>query len=419
MQNNDFSDPLLSELLTAPDASVQAMLENLDNFQLANLLNNASDELVELLFSKSNQKFASRLVGFSPTVKMRSMIKRSSFASLSKFLGKVQPSQLAKTLEKANNDLVAKVIDAAPSHNIRIGLAKSLPIERRQQWLKSVRELEREIGQTNVIASDAAASLYEERKQLLAKLDEGIRDKEVLLRDLDNEAKQKREHFAKLIDERRSELESLKANIVARKTHLDEQERTLAARIADFEEENRKQVQQRIEAKVPEYVAAAVRVLDDREILYRKKARLWSIQGVFVLSVAIAVTAAISLYGAGISADLQDLEWQTLLFVSFKGLVVLGVLGLWAKHAFTISNAYMHEAIKRSDRAHAINFGKLYLEIYGNSVDRKELVNIFENWNIASESAFARANPSGFSPEIIDKMEGILSSLNKKKKEEE
>ncbi|MGK5059245.1 hypothetical protein ACQ4WY_20175 [Janthinobacterium sp. LB2P49] len=78
----------------------------------------------------------------------------------------------------------------------------------------------------------------------------------------------------------------------------------------------------------------------------------------------------------------------------------------------------MHESIKRSDRAHAINFGKLYLEIYGNSVDRKELIDIFENWNITSESAFSKANPSGFEPQISDKIDMIAKLINGQKKED-
>lgn len=68
----------------------------------------------------------------------------------------------------------------------------------------------------------------------------------------------------------------------------------------------------------------------------------------------------------------------------------------------------MHEAIKRSDRTHAITFGKLYLEIYGNTVDRKELLDIFENWNITSESAFSKVSPPSFDPKIIDQLGDFL-----------
>ncbi|RPL58287.1 hypothetical protein IPC1353_25735 [Pseudomonas aeruginosa] len=107
-----------------------------------------------------------------------------------------------------------------------------------------------------------------------------------------------------------------------------------------------------------------------------------------------------------------------MMFVSFKGLVVVGILGLWAKHAFSVSNAYMHEAIKRSDRAHAINFGKLYLEVYGNSVERKELIDIFENWNIASESAFSKMKADGFEPKVLDQLVEITKGLNLAGREE-
>lgn len=152
----------------------------------------------------------------------------------------------------------------------------------------------------------------------------------------------------------------------------------------------------------------------ERRII-EKKAKHWSIHGSIVLALAIAGTIGISLYGYVYGENLSNLAWQSLLFVSFKGLVVLGVLGLWAKHAFTVSNAYMHEAIKRADRAHAINFGKLYLEIYGNSVDRKELIDIFENWNIATESAFSKITTDGFEPKVLDKLVEVLKISDRNK----
>lgn len=156
-----------------------------------------------------------------------------------------------------------------------------------------------------------------------------------------------------------------------------------------------------------------MRALDERETHYREKAFHWCIHGAIVLSMAIIFSLAFSLYGYFYGESIVLLSWQALLFVSFKGLVVLGVLGLWARHAFAVSNAYMHEAIKRADRAHAINFGKLYLEIYGKSVDRRELIDIFENWNIATESAFSKIRNDGFDPKVLDKIESMLRSSEK------
>ena len=81
------------------------------------------------------------------------------------------------------------------------------------------------------------------------------------------------------------------------------------------------------------------------------------------------------------------------------------------QHAFTVSNAYMHEAIKRSDRAHAINFGKLYFEIYGNAVDRSELVEIFENWNIASESAFSKIKIKDQDVQVVEQIKELVKVI--------
>jgi len=285
-----------------------------------------------------------------------------------------------------------------------------LPIYMRSRWKDYIRASEEEVTYAKSSAVDANASLIEERKRLLDELSAAIGAKEKTLRSYEEEMQIKRAHIENDMASAQARLQSIEQFASQKEASLREKEAEITKRLAELDEAHRKQVQQRIELKVPEYVSAAVKVLDDRELLYRKKATLWGIHGTVVLVIAILATTAISLYGSGlleVKAE-ADISWQMLVFVSFKGLVVLGVLGLWAKHAFTVSSAYMHEAIKRSDRAHAINFGKLYLEIYGNSVDRKELLDIFENWNIASESAFAKIAPTDFEPKILEKLTEVL-----------
>jgi hypothetical protein len=46
------------------------------------------------------------------------------------------------------------------------------------------------------------------------------------------------------------------------------------------------------------------------------------------------------------------------------------------------------------------------------------LTTAFENWNITSESAFSKANPSGFEPQISDKIDMIAKLINGQKKED-
>lgn len=405
-------------------------LDSLGAFELQNTLEKISDYDFTAALIKNNSISINRIVGalnkdlvtrmFSSlsTDQIIKILKICNRDSIANFLKLIQASQIGSILNKSSNDLISKIIDSAPSYKYRIGIAKSLPIERRKIWIDYVRSMEADLNDTRNKADDASLSLFEDRKRLLVDLEEAIKTREFMLENLERESKVKLTHYSNLAEEGETKLKLKLKEIEEKKESIEKQEKELAERVFEFEENTRKQVQERIEIKVPEYVAAALKVLDDREILYRKKAFNWSLQGIFVLSIAIISAIFISLYGAGVGTSLDNLPWQALLFVTVKGLIILSVLGLWAKHAFTVSNAYMHESIKRSDRAHAINFGKLYLEIYGNSVDRKELISIFENWNITSESAFSNANPTGFEPQISEKIDIIAKILNRKKDED-
>ncbi|OBV40690.1 hypothetical protein [Janthinobacterium psychrotolerans] len=401
----------LEELNILKNSDLQNELINLPDHEFIIALTKNNTSTTNRIIESLNHNLASRMLSLLSIAQIIKILKIFSKDSLLHFLSLIQPSQIASILSHSNNELIKKIIDSAPSYKYRIGVAKSLPLERKKLWIDYVRTTENEFNETRSRADDASISLFEDRKRLLIDLDDAIKTRETMLENLEHESKIKIAHYSSLATEEESKLNS-------KLKEIEKKEKELAERIFEFEEETRKQVQERIEIKVPEYVAEALKVLDDREILYRKKAFNWGIQGILVLSAAIISATAISLYGAGLGASLESLPWQALLFVTFKGLIILSVLGLWAKHAFTVSNAYMHESIKRSDRAHAINFGKLYLEIYGNSVDRKELIDIFENWNITSESAFSKANPAGFEPQISDKIDTLLRIINLQKKED-
>ncbi len=373
------------------------------------------DDIVDLVLQLLDQRLANRLFSLLSKDVLRTVLGRANANSLAHVLTLMQPGLLADLLAQASNELVDRLISAAPSSKIRASIIKALPVVRQAQWKKMIHQQETEIRRTRQLADEGNSSLLEERTRLLEEINAAIRTKEEVLRSFDDETRIKTDYYSQLLADAQARLTSMEDVIAKRQEDVDARERALAARLAELEEENKRQVQQKIELKVPEYVTAALKVLEDREKTYRRKAGQWTAHGTIVLLVAIAATAAISVYGYGLTSSAEALSWQALLFVSFKGLVILGVLGLWAKHAFTVSNAYMHEAIKRSDRAHAITFGKLYLEIYGNTVDRKELVDIFENWNITSESAFSKVSPPSFDPKIIDQLGDLLKHAERSK----
>lgn len=406
---------LSAEIKSASKRDIPKIVNRATTEELTALLTSDSPELISICLQGIDHQSLSRICAVTDSFVLQQALRGANESAVANVVSLLQPKQLSKLLSNASDDFVGKLVESASSKKARFSIVTSLPNERRKQWLEYIRDQEAIIFELRQSTHDSSNSLLDEKRRLLDDLDTTIHEKEALILGFDEEARMKREHFESTSSEAKIRLKELEAHIAKQEKDIKEREFLLALRIKEFEEATSKQVQQRIELKVPEYVAAAVNVLEAREALYRKKAQHWSIHGSVVLALAIAGTIGISLYGYAYGDKLSDLAWQALLFVSFKGLVVLGVLGLWAKHAFTVSNAYMHEAIKRADRAHAINFGKLYLEIYGNSVDRKELIDIFENWNIATESAFSKITTDSFEPKVLDKLVDVLKMTERNK----
>lgn len=406
---------LITQILSAPKIEWSELIRRADTLALKGIVTSNDVDMIDIVLTAVDHQALSRLISVLEAHQVQRALLTASPESVGNFLRLVQVKQLSKVLVGATNELLEHLFELAPSREFRLKIAKSLPADRERQWLQILSDNERSILELKRVREGATSSLLDERKRLLHELEQAIQERQEVLSNLQSQALTKREHYKALSEQTQAQLHQLQRDIAEKENTLQKREEDLANRILEFEETTRLQVQQRIEIKVPEYVAEAVRVLETRESQYRKKAFAWGVHGTILLILAIMITVAISLYGFLYGESLSTLGWQAMIFVSFKGLVVLGVLGLWAKHAFTVSNAYMHEAIKRADRAHAINFGKLYLEVYGNTVERKELIDIFENWNITSESAFSKVSLEGFEPKILEKLTDILQSTGRSK----
>ena len=72
----------------------------------------------------------------------------------------------------------------------------------------------------------------------------------------------------------------------------------------------------------------------------------------------------------------------------------------------------MVESIRNSDRAHAIRFGKFYLQLYKDNFEWRELKDVLQNWNIDSGSAFNSLDSKDITPV---KLSDIISSFKEGK----
>lgn len=167
--------------------------------------------------------------------------------------------------------------------------------------------------------------------------------------------------------------------------------------------------QKRIDGKIPGYVKEVSAKLDLDDKGFSQLATRWSIIG--FVAAFLAVIAAFFTFAEGsvLLANAQVYDEIALLYVFFRGVLGVGLLSWLANVCFSTSRNYTHESIRRKDRQHALNFGRLFLQIYGASAEKEEMLNVFKDWNMAGDSSFSK--DAAAPPSVLE----MLESLNKLK----
>lgn len=75
----------------------------------------------------------------------------------------------------------------------------------------------------------------------------------------------------------------------------------------------------------------------------------------------------------------------------------------------------MSEALKSSDRIHAIQFGKFFLRAYGSKANSTEIREVFQHWNIDRTSTFSSLDAAQIDPQIVSMVVQIVSAISGKK----
>lgn len=165
----------------------------------------------------------------------------------------------------------------------------------------------------------------------------------------------------------------------------------------------------RIRQNAPSYIDEAISAQE--AIISRNglAARLWYGAGfVALLSGIISI-----LWTSGAHPPVPG-DWLGLARLVVLNLVLVGFLGACSRYAFSLGKSYTSEALKASDRIHAIMFGRFYLNAFPDRVTWTELKEVFANWNIDRASAFASLDVAQIDPQLISMVSQVASSLSKK-----
>ena len=98
----------------------------------------------------------------------------------------------------------------------------------------------------------------------------------------------------------------------------------------------------------------------------------------------------------------------TLVIRAITELLIIILFISTSKLMFNLAKSFMVEAIRCSDRIHAISFGKFFLDAYGKDATREEVLKAFSTWNIDDgKTSFRNLSGEDYDP----KLEKVLSTI--------
>lgn len=396
-----------------PRNQLEKLYHSTETADLDALLVKSSGQEINRLLSHMTERSLNDLFSSQSSGSLNAIFERIPVKRINKYLLLASEANIRKIVSSLSSDAKLRVLSNTSS-SLRSKLLDTLPAKDREEWKRLINEevlLNRELQHItssridNSLQKDAIDRIHALEIQAnlrQEKADARIQQAELKLSTIQQQIAQSE----KLLHDQQ---------IRAQKEHdkLKKRESDLSVKLLHLKEEHEKQIQNRIDLKVPEYVTNALSALEEKEIEYKEKASDWSLKGNVALGCAVAASLMALFYGAHefSSTSKSDISWLFFGYLMLKGLIVIGLFGAWAKHAYSQSNAYMHEALKRTDRTHAISFGKLYLEIYGNDVSKEDMKSIFENWNMESQSAFKDIHQVDFQPQTLDKLKDIVGLM--------
>lgn len=201
----------------------------------------------------------------------------------------------------------------------------------------------------------------------------------------------------------------LESEFLKRSDELVAKQKQINAFQSELEAERdrlKKETQEKLQHNSSGFVKGMVDDLKIRENHLFTVSNRWSMFGGFCLLTAIVIFAALSVHSAG--QVKSDMSWAYLTFYAFKGVFLAAISGIIARYSFVLSLNHMSEALRTTDRIHAIKFGQLYVESYGASANWDQVKEAFSNWNGFGSHRFdSNFEPGG----DITKLSNIVTSI--------
>lgn len=180
----------------------------------------------------------------------------------------------------------------------------------------------------------------------------------------------------------------------------------------DDDKASKKAAEEKVQTKLSEYLKETLVTLRTAKRTNQVTAYVFYTLSVLPLGVAIIRAVYFSRLG-----DMLSQNPISLAITAFSQLVVIILLISISKLFFSLGKSFMVESVRNSDRIHAISFGKFFLDAYGYTATREEVLKAFSAWNIDDgRTGFRDISGADYDPKFntyLDEVKDIISVLKK------
>lgn len=171
------------------------------------------------------------------------------------------------------------------------------------------------------------------------------------------------------------------------------------------DEQERKKSEEKVKTGLSKYIDDVFINLKESE-KRNKRFAFW----LYLISITSLITTIVIAVIFFVREKLYTDDIASVIIYGIVCLFIIIMLISLSKLLFTLAKSFMVEAIRCSDRIHAISFGKFFLDAYGSEASREEVLQAFSSWNIDNGSTSFR-NQSGddYDPKLAE----IINILKK------
>lgn len=256
------------------------------------------------------------------------------------------------------NEEMAEYVEKQRSDRLNKDRAMYEEFKTREQELSMHREM---LRQRESELEKYKNQLKEEQLEREKILQREIRERDKLIESRERELYSRQKEMEHNFKARFEEAENLRINLQNEILRKETELSNLLIETEREKEKYREESRKAIESKSQKFVDSALKLLEKKEDKFQKTAKTWSFAGALsiVAAIGFAIFSMISSADYFHSANNSSISFY--IYTLFRGLIVVGLFGAFARYAFVLSGSFMHESLKSGERLHAIKFGEFYL----------------------------------------------------------